>query len=206
VNALRARVAASLANERGMTLIEVVIAISILAVLSTAALGVYLSGINTSAALQRRNIAVTVASQVLERANLVIPSTIYSGRTAVAVEAVRNANLGVAGVNQTFRVSDPTSPPSPTQALPLTSTTTLSGTDYTVDTIVGTCFQPRTGGSCTAPGYPVQPATVPAGMTMLSRVIVVVRWTAGATCEPTACTYVASTLVDANPDLKWNIP
>ena len=206
MNALRARVAASLAHDRGMSLIEVVIAISILAVLSTAALGVYLSGINSSTALQRRDVAVTVASQVLEKANSVMPTTLYSGRSAADVEALRVANSGVVGENQTYRVSDSATPIPPTQAIPLTSTTTLGGTVYTVNALVGTCFQPKSGGACTAPGYPVQPATVPAGSTVLSRVIVVVRWSAGAGCKPTACSYVASTLVDANPDLKWNVP
>jgi prepilin-type N-terminal cleavage/methylation domain-containing protein len=207
VNAPRARVTVRPSNQDGMTLIEVVVAISILAVLSTAVLGVYLAGTNTASAVQRRDVAVTVASQVLEKANAVVPSTIYSGRSAAAVEALRVANTGVEGVGQMYLTSDPTSPLPVPATLLLTDTADLGGTTYTVNTLVGRCFQPKVGGPCTAPtGWPNEPSTVPANMTVLSRVVVVVRWSTGATCKPVPCKYVATTLVDSNSDLKWNVP
>ena len=204
---LRARLSASTRADAGMTLVEVVIAISILAVLSTAVLGVYLAGTNSASAVQRRDVAITVAGQVLEKANAVVPSTIYSGRSAAAVEALRIANAGVKGVDQMYRTSDSTSPlPVPATLLP-TDTANLGGTTYTVNTLVGRCFQPKVGGPCTAPaGWPNEPSAVPANMTVLSRVVVVVRWSTGETCKPVPCQYVATTLVDSNSDLKWNVP
>ena len=183
-----------------MTLVEVVVAISILAVLSTASLGVYLSAMNAASSQQRREVAVTIASQELEGISTIVPSTLYSGRPAAAVEALRLANIDVPGVKKTFAVSSAATP----TTVPLTSEVTRSGTKYTISTVIGTCFQPKGGGTCTVTGsYPAQPAT-PAGSTVLSRVIVVVRWTAGSDCRPTACMYETSTLVDANSDLRWN--
>ena len=169
MNEERERAAARL-DERGMTLIEVVVAIAILAVLATAALGVYLAGVNSSSALQRREVAVTVASQVLEKANAVLPTTLYSGRSAADVETIRTRNAAIDGVSETYRISDTVVPIPSTASLPVSTVTTLGGTRYTVDTVVGTCFQPKAGGACTAPGYPTQPATAPANTMMLSRI------------------------------------
>jgi prepilin-type N-terminal cleavage/methylation domain-containing protein len=207
VKVLRGRLSAATRTDVGMTLIEVVVAISILAVLSTAVLGVYLAGTNSASAVQRRDVAVTIANQVLETANAVLPSTIYSGRSAAEVDALRVANNGVDGVAQMYLTSDSTSPLPAPATLPLTSSTNLGGTTYTVNTLVGRCFQPKIGGPCTAPtGWPYEPSAVPANMMALSRVVVVVRWSTGATCKPVACRYVATTLVDSNSDLKWNVP
>jgi len=185
-----------------MTLIEVVVAISILAVLATASLGVYLSGISASSAQQRRDVAVTIASQELEKIGTVLPSALYTGRSAVAVQNLRAANLTIPGVAQMYLASGAAG----AVEVPLTDARELSGTKYDITTLIGTCFQDKRGGTCTASAGtpPTQPSTIPAGKTLLSRVIVVVRWSAGSGCKPTACYYQASTLVDTNNDLKWN--
>lgn len=186
-------------SETGMSLIEVVISISLLAILVTASLGVYLSSTNASTALQRREVAVTIASQTLETVGVLAPTTLYTGRTAAAVESLRVANVGVPGVDQTYKVSGGAG----TITVPLTSTQVFSGTTYTVNTIIGTCFQDKKGGTCTGAANATQPVTVPAGKTVLSRVIVVVRWGAGASCRPVACSYFATTLVDAHSEIEW---
>jgi len=186
-------------SETGMSLIEVVISISLLAILVTASLGVYLSSTNASTALQRREVAVTIASQTLETVGVLPPATLYTGRTAAAVESLRVANVDVPGVDQTYKVSGAAG----TITVPMTSTQVFSGTTYTVNTIIGTCFQDKKGGTCTGAANATQPVTVPAGKTVLSRVIVVVRWGAGASCRPVACSYFATTLVDAHSEIEW---
>ena len=185
-----------------MTLIEVVVAISILAVLATASLGVYISGINASTAHQRRDVAVTIASQELEKISTVLPSALYNGRSSADVQNLRAANLGIPGVNQMYVASGAAG----TISVPMTGVRELSGTKYDITALIGTCFQDKTGGTCTASAGtpPTQPSTVPANKTLLSRVVVVVRWSAGSGCKPTACYYQASTLVDMNNDLRWN--
>jgi prepilin-type N-terminal cleavage/methylation domain-containing protein len=204
VNAIRARVTAALGNDRGMTLIEVVVAITILAVLSTASLGVYLSGINSATAQQRREVAVTVANSVLEDATLTAPANLYVGRSQAVATNLLTLNQAVPSVKQTFAAFQPP-PVAAVPALKPTQTVTLNGTDYQVSTIVGTCFQKKAGGSCTVGStYPTQPAT-PADSLVLTRIVVVVRWSAGSTCAGDACVYDTSTLVDRNSELTWNI-
>ena len=205
MNAIRARLAASLGDDRGMTLIEVVVAITILAVLSTASLGVYLSGINSATAQQRREVAVTVANSVLEAATLTPPANLYVGRDELAVKSLLAANDTVASVKQTYAGYQ--SPPvALTPAVKPTQTVTLNGTDYAVTTIIGTCFQKKSGGTCTVSTgtYPAQPA-VPADSLVLTRIVVIVRWTAGSTCAGGTCRYDTSTLVDRNSELTWNV-
>ena len=204
MNAIRARVAESRADDRGMTLVEVVIAITILAILSTASLGVYISGVNSAAAQQRREIAVTVANRVLEDVIATPPASLYSGRSQAAVVALRGLNTTVPGVNRTYDGFQ-APPVASTIAAKLTDLVTLSGTQFKVNTIIGTCFQPKIGGSCnavTTSSY-TQPA-VPATSVVLTRVIVVVRWSAGSGCGGSGCMYHSSTLIDRNSDLTWN--
>jgi prepilin-type N-terminal cleavage/methylation domain-containing protein len=203
------------ADDSGMSLIEVVVAIAVLAILSTASLGVYLSGLNAASNQQRREIAITVANESLEIVNGWATDTVaatgrsalYTGRARTDVQALFSAGGSVPGVTQTYPEWDPTAPATATSAtgsaLPVIRTVVQSGTDYVARLYIGTCFQPKVGGACTAPGYPTKPATVPAGSTPLTRVIVDVRWTAGAGCVA-GCSYSASTLIDLNGDLEWN--
>jgi prepilin-type N-terminal cleavage/methylation domain-containing protein len=204
VNLVRARIAAAVDNERGMTLIEVVVAITILAVLSTASLGVYLSGINSATAQQRREVAITVANSVLEDATLTSPANLYVGRSQAAVTALLAENDTIPSVKQTYAAYQP-SPVATVPALKPTQTVTLNGTDYQVSTIIGTCFQKKAGGTCTVGStFPTQPAT-PADSLVLTRIVVVVRWAVGSTCAGGSCVYDTSTLVDRNSELTWNI-
>lgn len=198
MNNAHARRDPAIDSETGMSLIEVVIAIALLAILVTASLGVYISSTNASTTLQRREVAVTIASQTLETVSVIAPATLYTGRTAAAVESLRAANVTIPGVNQTYKVSGAAG----TVTVPLISEQEFSGTKYTVNTIIGTCFQDKKGGTCTGAPNASQPA-LPAGKTVLSRVIVVVRWTAGASCKPVACSFTATTLVDAHSDIEW---
>jgi prepilin-type N-terminal cleavage/methylation domain-containing protein len=211
VNRLRVHLLPRAESDSGMTLIEVVVAIAILAILSTASLGVYLSGLNASSNQQRREIAVTVANESLEIVNgwstgtdsATGVSALYTGRAMKNVKDLFAAGAAVPGVSQTYAKWDPTaSPPSASAGLPISRTATLSGTDFTADLYIGTCFQPKGGGDCTDP-FPVEPAVAPTGYTSLTRVIVNVRWTAGASCSA-GCSYWASTLIDLNKDLEWN--
>jgi prepilin-type N-terminal cleavage/methylation domain-containing protein len=215
VNRLRVHLHPRADSDSGMTLIEVVVAIAILAILSTASLGVYLSGLNASSNQQRREIAVTVANESLEIVNgwstgfvaATGKSALYTGRAKVDVQALFTAGAAVPGVTQTYPEWDGTAAATATSAttsdLPITRKVIRSGTEFIANLYIGTCFQAKAGGNCTAPGYPTKPSTVPAGSTSLTRVIVDVRWTAGASCAA-GCSYSAVTLIDLNKDLEWN--
>lgn len=212
---LRARAAA----DTGFSLIEVVVAIVILGILSTATLGIYLASMNTASTQQRREIAITIANQQMEVVNSwstepnVATGTndLYIGRSQAAVVASWATNTRVPGVAQTYPVWDKRATP-PAEAIPIKPAVPvrITGTDYTVETLLGTCFQPkRTGGNCTRVtgfvGYPTAPSpAMLSNYTPLTRVIVIVRWTSGSACSSGDCSYVTSTLIDLNGDLNWN--
>ena len=201
------RMRLAIVGDGGMSLVEVVIAISILAVLSTASLGVYLSGMNSAASLQRQQVAVTVANEVMENVYAWPVSGLYTGRGRVAVQNLWAAGTGIGGVNETYQAWDASAPVGSLGDVPVSNPTLIqrSGTTYKTQTFIGPCFQPVSGGDClrARPLAATAPAT-PSGFTKLIRVIVVVRWDAGGSCGAGGCKYEAATIIDPNVDLLWN--
>lgn len=203
-----------------MSLIEVVIAIAILAILSTASLGVYLSSTSASLDQQRRQVAVTIANESMEIVSgwttATVASTgvsaLFTARPKDKVNTLWTKNAAIDGVDVTYAMWDPTAaaaavPALPT-SIPLSRAVTKSGTDFTAETLIGFCLQKITGGNCVKVGV-YNPTTVPApavpsGYTQLTRAIVVVRWTAG--CPAAGCSYTTATLIDLNGDLEWKAP
>ena len=217
---LHARAILRADREAGFTLIEVVIAIVVLGVLSTASLSIYLQSTSSASAHQRREIAITIANQTLENVNVWSTgidlasgiSSLYTGRTQSRVQQYWDSNTDVAGVAQTYPVWD-TRSPAVDEGLPITPTDPVvrNGTEFTVETLIGTCYQRKTGGDCTRiPGWSGYPLAISeankAIYTPLTRVIVIVRWTAGDSCDGGDCVYQAATLIDLNTDLEWNTP
>lgn len=204
------------ADESGMTLIEVVVAISLIGIISAAAIGLSITSQKGTSVQQRQELAVTIASEAMEAANAQSSATnpttgmsyLYQGRTEAQVEAAWTANLGVSGLAATYMGWDTAAVVPPVQTLPISNLVVRNGTEYTVYTLLGTCYMPTTsaGGDCTkvAGSDTAPPSTVPADRAALNRVIVVVRWTAGSGCATSGCSYQATTLVDAHSDLLWN--
>jgi len=205
--------------DAGFSLIEVMVAIAIIAVVAISAGSLTIAGINTASTQQRRQIAVTIASGTMESINSMSASVtdatgvsaLYTGRSASKVHAAWTANAGVTGLAQTYETSDSTATASSVAIVPITSPSPLlqSGTNYTVTTLIGTCFQPTTAPASghwdctTVPGYATAPSVIPTGYTPLMRVIVVVRWTPGFGCGSNGCSTVVSSLVDSHNDLIW---
>jgi len=203
-------------HDRGMTLIEVVIAISILAIVATAAVGLSITSVASAAVQQRTQIAVTVANQAMETASAqadgIDPATTVSyllkGRSQTDVMPVWTANSARWGIPTSYAGWDPTVGPGSAWLLGTLAgdQTTLSGTIYRTDILVGTCYQKSTGGDCSLlPGYSVTaPAVTPAGYVVLMRVVVVVTWTAGSGCQSGGCSYQTTSLIDTHDELAWN--
>jgi len=220
VKNLCARVFPRADRDTGFTLIEVVIAIVILGALSTASLSIYMHSMNSASTQQRHDIAITIANQALEKVNAwstaIDPasgiSSLYTGRTQTRVQQYWDANVGVAGVAQTYPVWD-TRSPAVAEGLAIEPTDPMeyNGTEFTVETLIGTCYQLKAGGDCARiPGWNGYPLAISAAhsaaYTPLTRVIVIVRWTAGDSCADGSCEYHAATLIDLNSDLEWNTP
>ena len=211
------------AADRGMTLIEVIVAISIIGIIATAAVSITIASVAATTTQQRSQVAVALASNTMETVvahTLVVnsasgESSIYDGRTETRVSAAWTSLAGFPGVDSTYLGWDSTASPASRPDIPIdtanpandpTPPPTLNGTEYRVRTLIGPCFQPNTGGDCgRLTGQSTSPLTEPAGYSKLIRVIVVVSWTAGGSCEVNACTYQTSTLLDVHQDLKWKV-
>ena len=223
MNLVRTRLKSVTGPDAGFSLIEVIMAIIVIGIISTASLSIYLQSMNSASSQQRREIAITIANQTLENVNVWSTATnpastvseLYTGRTETRVRQFWTSNQTVPGVLQTYPAWDPRPPvvPAVPESLPIKQANPVvrSGTDFTVETLIGTCYQRKTGGDCARiPGWSGYPLVVSAAnkaiYTPLTRVIVIVRWTAGDACASGACIYQTATLIDLNADLTWNTP
>lgn len=192
-------------NERdsGMSLIEVVVAIGILGILSTVSLGFYMTSMESASAHQRRELAITVANESMEIVQGWNAAGLLTGRNQTLVNAQWLANATVPGLAQSYPAWDSAAPASAVQAIPLSRPVTRSGTQFTSHVFIGKCYKAISSGECVKlPAYPsTPPAAVPASTTVMLRVVVAVRWTAG--CD-SGCSYETATLIDSSSDLEWN--
>lgn len=201
----------ALRRDSGMSLVEVIVAIAIVSIIALSSASLAINGFSLASSQERRQVAVTIASGAMEAASAQSVSTIYSGRTKAAVQAAFTANstvpgiATVSGVAPTYQVWDTSSPVPSVMNLPITAAPNkLNGTTYTTTTLLGACYQLRTGGNCTTiAGQSSPPAVAPANYVALVRVVVVVRWTGDKTCAAGGCYYSATTLLDPGTDLEW---
>jgi prepilin-type N-terminal cleavage/methylation domain-containing protein len=211
-------------NERGMTLVEVVMAISILGILATVALGLYMSSLGASNSHQNRELAITVANESMELAASWSVGSLAGGRHQPAVtnqwvstiDPVTSKSV-IAGIGAGYPLWDSSATAVSVPALPLMKTATFSGTEFSVQTFISRCYQPTaitrsTAGECkrlvSSPNMTPVPTTTPAGMVPMFRVIVVVQWTSDKNCTTSIvtnpCKYEVMTLVEpSTPDAEW---
>lgn len=191
-------------TEAGFTLIEVVIALAILLIVAAAAVAFAIQAMKLGVQQQRSQIAVTVAGERMEQVQRLTTSNaqlagLVAGRDSTSVDAAWTAAAGVAGVAQTY----PASATAGAQTIPLTQTVTRSGTDFISTVLIGTCYQPVSGGPCTKGSTAVDPApAVITGKARMIRVIVTVTYPGGCG-DASGCRYTALGLFDTKGDLVW---
>jgi prepilin-type N-terminal cleavage/methylation domain-containing protein len=216
-------------HDDGMTLIEVLAAVIVIVIVALSGAGLSINGIQTAAAQEREQVAVTIANGAMENVSGKAVSNLIAGRCASEVNAAFTAaaNATKPGVSDTYRAWDTSAPAvcacQTSVGVPVVQSPTGSGpcnfpaqnnTDYTVTTLIGTCYelvQPAASAtrSCsTIPGDSSTQAAaaavgVGASYAALERVIVIVSWTAGSHCSVTACYYETTTLADPPGDLTW---
>lgn len=186
-------------TDGGFTVVEVVVAVVLVAAVMASAGAFFLSGVATSATLQRRDAAAQVADEAMDFVRAV-PATagaagvvaLVEGRAQAAAEAHWDgAPAGLATITQPVWdgtvVADP--------VVPFTQTRSAGGIDYTVDTYIGLCRK-QDDGTC----------TTAAGGVEHYRVVVRVSWTEGAgrTCSGDDCEFVVSTLVNGDEEPVFN--
>jgi prepilin-type N-terminal cleavage/methylation domain-containing protein len=189
--------------DEGFTLVEVIVAIVLMALVAVTSAGFFIKGDATSTYLQRRQAAVGLADQAMEAIRAVPPtaptagaSPLVAGRSASAVSAhwaAAPADVATGQLATMTPASDPAAAATPTPTVPFTETVTASGQPYTIERYLGTCVRPATtSGACTATG----------SGTALHRAVVVVSWNPGPgqSCTAKPCRFVLSSLLDAQPD------
>ncbi|MFT2815219.1 type IV pilus modification PilV family protein [Leifsonia sp. A12D58] len=207
-------------DDSGMTLIEVIVAISLIGIVATAAIGLGITSEKGASSQQRQELAVTVANEAMElvsaQSSATNPTTgasyLYQGRTEAKVEAAWALNAGIDGLAATYPGWDRAATSTSDPKVAISRDVTRSGTKYTVFSLIGSCYIARVGGGncwsatgdATLTSNSRPPTTAPTGKIQINRVLVVVRWTAGSGCSTNGCTYVATSLVDAHSDLQWN--
>lgn len=207
-------------TDDGFTLVEVVVAISLVGVIAAAALYFFVNGSRSVTHQSRSQSAVTVANESMEDAFAVSAKVLTKGthtfsgllldRTEADVTAAWTVAqaAGLAGLDQTYPAWDPVPTVGKKPAVPITRTTHLDGIEYSSTILLGTCYRP-TGATasqdCTRLGGSTPPATVPANMVQLVRVMVLVTWPdVAGSCGGDVCSYEAQSLVDPSDDIVWN--
>lgn len=213
-------------DDAGFSLVEVVVAVVLLGLVTTAVLPFFLQSLTKGAGLQERQAGVAVANAAMEQARSVVATQATLGGSAVVTGLVRGrpqagvqAQWAAAGesTTQTTPRWDPApasaplnkrvaadDPEYPTNAVvPLRRTDTISSVTYTSATLVGTCWRLRANPAdpCTASGT----GTPPSGTVEMVRLVVVTTWAPlnGGACPTGGCRYRLASLVDPTVDPLW---
>lgn len=199
-------------NDRGFTLVEVLVAVVIVGILGLSAAYLAIQGTQSSTSLQRESLATTVAVQAAEdiasRYAGIEPSLgvsgLVGGRTEDDALALWDEYSEYSIVDTMYPLFDPTADDDAVPRVPIHSDRTLSGTDFTVATLIGTCYRTAGSGTCERlEGIDTRPTTPPTDYYEVIRVAVIVEWTAGAACADDPCSFELVTMIDANPDHEW---
>lgn len=202
-----------LGSDRGFTMIEVLAAIVILGIVTTAATLFSIQALQATETQQRRQVAVAIATEAMEAVNSRVAtveagtgvSYLLGGRNQTLVTNAWTANSAVVGVAQTYAAWDPGAASTASPRIPLTGTETRNGTIYSVTTLIGWCYQSELTSDCIKVAGSATPPASPSSSlaNRMLRVITVVRWSAGEQCSVTPCDVQIVTLVDGSGDLEW---
>lgn len=179
----------------GFTLVEVIVAISLLLVVLGAATPMIVGGLRLSATERSQQTAVIVANEALEQVrarskNLNSVDALVSGRAATTDAQHRWEQWGdIPGVAETSPAWDAHATSGSTQVLPMTTQTTRNGTVFTVDTLIGTCSNTTVSGKAVCKNT--------TGEHNMVRAIVIVSWGDDQS-------YSTATLFNLDTDLEWN--
>ena len=220
------------AGDEGISLLEVVIALVILAVVMTSAAGFFINGLRTTSGQSSRQAAISITNQQLEKVNALPSSSLLTGRYSAAVTrllATDNGNVLTGQDDKSNSTSasydyDPLATATSTPLIP-TGVPVVAGNtadpnynvkiegkvSYQVRTFIDPCWLPT--GTATSSNSTRNLACVPSstppsgapGVTMAYRVTVATSWTGGpSTSCASGCSFNDSTLIDNHGDATFN--
>jgi prepilin-type N-terminal cleavage/methylation domain-containing protein len=181
-------------DDGGFTIVEVLVAISLLGIVMTALTSFFVNTLSVASAQSGKQAAAKVAADAAERVRALKGSAVTAGRDKTSSDNQWASPVtGIAPyLTDMTEAYDPGAvfPTGATASLPTTAVpVTVDGVAYGQNWYVGTCWQPDTGGDCTAASN--------ASYAMFYRVVVGVTWTERH-CPGSACSYVVVSLVDSS--------
>jgi type II secretory pathway pseudopilin PulG len=186
-------------DEDGFTVVEVAVAVILVAAVMASAGIFFVSGVATTAGLQRRDTAAQLADEAMDLVRAV-PATAGTAGAAGLVEGRARVDVEVhwaAAPAALTGVTDPAWDDTPTgdPVIPLTVTRSAGGLDHTVDTYIGTCRIAPAATSCTRTATGV----------VHYRVVVRVTWDEGGDrCAGGGCVFTVATLVNGDGEPVFN--
>ena len=203
------------ASDEGFTLIEVIVALSLLLFIMSSSIVFFVRSLQTSALQSQRSTATALGTQQLELARNVTPTDLLCGRTQANVNTWWTAALAstsptlVAELGPTATSKDWAGNhfacgvagwPTGTEALPTgMQTATIGNTTYSYQIFVGDCW--LVGTTCSAGTGAAYTGANAAKY--VYRIIVAVQWTAtsGLSCSTgRTCYFIDETLRDWHTD------
>jgi prepilin-type N-terminal cleavage/methylation domain-containing protein len=180
-------------DDRGFSLVEVMVALGIIVGVTATVTLFFLRSVAATSVSAQRQTAIMLAGQAIDSARAVPTIKLTQGRTEEAVDT-QWGTLGTVSVTDTEKTWDSAATSTSVPVLPLASTKTVANEPYTIKTFIGACYRPTGATSgCSA--------TEVSGSVPLYRVTVAVGWSPGrgqrCPSNPAGlCEYVVSTLVD----------
>jgi prepilin-type N-terminal cleavage/methylation domain-containing protein len=185
---------ASARDEAGFTIVEVLVAISLLGIVMTALTSFFVNTLSVASAQSGKQAAAKVAADAAERVRAIKGSAVTAGRDKTSSDGQWASPVsGVAPyLTDMAEAYDPgaTYPSGATASLPTTAVAvSVDGVSYGQNWYVGKCWQPDTGGDCTA--------TSNTNYAMYYRVVVAISYTERH-CPSSTCSYVVVSLVNSS--------
>ena len=191
--------------EAGFTLIEVLVAITLVTIVMTALTTFFVGTVSATSRQGSRQVAAQLADDAVERVRSLRGSALAIGRDRASSDSqwaspVAGVAPYLAGAVETWD-PDAVPPDGATAPLPTTAAAvTIGGLTYRQNWYLGRCWQPAAGGDC---------GTAQAtGYVEFFRVVVAVTWSERH-CPGGTCSFVTSTLVSSasgepvfNPNLN----
>ncbi|GIJ50896.1 hypothetical protein Val02_77820 [Virgisporangium aliadipatigenens] len=183
-----------ISDDRGFTLVEVLISILLITIVMTALTAMFVSSVAFTNKQQGRQMAIQLADDAVERVRALNGAKLVTGRTQSAVLAQQSSPApGVAPhivATQFATVYDNTA--GATELLPTApNVVPINGLSYSQYFYVGQCWQARGDTKCTS--------TSGAGRVPFYRVVIAVTWPQRQ-CANNTCSVVTSTLVSSVTD------
>jgi prepilin-type N-terminal cleavage/methylation domain-containing protein len=180
-------------RDGGFTIVEVLVAISLLGIVMTALTSFFVNTLSVTNAQSGKQAAAKVAADAAERVRALKGSAVTAGRDKTSSDNQwASPAAGVAPyLTDTVEAYDPGAsyPAGATASLPTTAVpVVVDGVSYGQNWYVGTCWQADSGGDCTA--------TADASYAMYYRVIVAITYPEKH-CAGATCAYVVVSLVNA---------